>query len=963
MSVLFRCYVLFVFLLFSVVLTGCGRKDPTPDAGQEPSAVSTPEDLDEMDSDGDGLSDADEMKLGTDLTYADTDGDGFSDYDEVLKYNFDPQTNPYRFNPLIADVPQLELDVVSAPRIFITHSDSSGNTTTFETGSSRENSVRTSTSNSIGESKRRENSGTVSMQTKIGVGGSASWTGSYTRTHSKETTVNVTTDVANEHRNTLSRSEAYSANNEITRSGGEVEMALHIANTGHLAFTIQTLGLNLSKVLQSGEEIFIGRMVPRNGGGSFFSHGTLRPGEVIRGELCDVKDLNLSKAESLLQPGAFQIRSSQFELIDENGQPFDLRFTDIESRTALVSIDYGPAHPVENYYVAVSGDVQNRNTVQEVLEKRLRLPFKTGTVLWQFPDGVRASYPGLTGVREFTADPNTRSFWNLSVVRDIGNGRKEEVEYNLLRAPVDLSKLTLSPQHELHLTYVTDPDGDGLGTRTEFLLGTDVNMADTDQDGMPDGEEVEAGRDPLVDDSIPLPRVEEANLTHLGRTVELSGVLQGADSSKGYDALVLWGDGSSERIRPRDQAFRLAHEYPSYGSYTIHVLPVGPGSRRGQAVRVPVMLKERWKAVWARPIENRSERSEGSSIYISALTTTDNGSVYAAVAYRVSRFDGKGEFRWISKTLQRYFQVAEILPAEGGKDGVWVSTNVTQSVDPYSYLARLDTRGEKIQEESGIRYWVKTMVQGEDGFLYRLLSHQGGGTFLEKRSRDGKVARKYHLERKGAFTASMGGLGVFADGSFVTSKWVRKTKKRTLERYAADGNQTWTKDISSDGEEHVTKILVNPQQQIFVIGATTGTMGETEHAGRRDVFVRKYTPEGEELWTTQLGTSDEDLARDAALDSEGNVHLAGQSRGILGKGTLPNVELRDFTAFHLVLNPAGDVIHLRHFHAKRSFAPTLAVDQQDNVYIGLGIVDSKESMISDVQGDKLNVILKLEKQR
>ncbi len=46
-----------------------------------------------LDSDGDGLSDAEELKLGTNPFSKDTDGDGLSDYDEVMIYHTDPK-NP-----------------------------------------------------------------------------------------------------------------------------------------------------------------------------------------------------------------------------------------------------------------------------------------------------------------------------------------------------------------------------------------------------------------------------------------------------------------------------------------------------------------------------------------------------------------------------------------------------------------------------------------------------------------------------------------------------------------------------------------------------------------------------------------------------------------------------------------------------------------------------------------------------
>ena len=42
------------------------------------------------DSDGDGLSDQEELSLGTDILLSDSDGDGLFDREEVRVYNTDP---------------------------------------------------------------------------------------------------------------------------------------------------------------------------------------------------------------------------------------------------------------------------------------------------------------------------------------------------------------------------------------------------------------------------------------------------------------------------------------------------------------------------------------------------------------------------------------------------------------------------------------------------------------------------------------------------------------------------------------------------------------------------------------------------------------------------------------------------------------------------------------------------------
>lgn len=72
--------VLTLFLVGgTVVQYGCGGSEPTV---EEP-----------VDSDGDGLTDAEEAELGTDANSADSDGDGLTDAEEINEYETDPM-NP-----------------------------------------------------------------------------------------------------------------------------------------------------------------------------------------------------------------------------------------------------------------------------------------------------------------------------------------------------------------------------------------------------------------------------------------------------------------------------------------------------------------------------------------------------------------------------------------------------------------------------------------------------------------------------------------------------------------------------------------------------------------------------------------------------------------------------------------------------------------------------------------------------
>lgn len=97
--------VFFLLVGFSAVQYGC--------ASQEESMEQTQP----VDTDGDGLTDAEEMDLGTDPENPDTDGDGLTDGEEVNQYETDPtdpdtdddglqdgeEVNSYNTDPLNAD--------------------------------------------------------------------------------------------------------------------------------------------------------------------------------------------------------------------------------------------------------------------------------------------------------------------------------------------------------------------------------------------------------------------------------------------------------------------------------------------------------------------------------------------------------------------------------------------------------------------------------------------------------------------------------------------------------------------------------------------------------------------------------------------------------------------------------------------------------------------------------------------
>ncbi len=100
-----------------------------------------------------------------------------------------------------------------------------------------------------------------------------------------------------------------------------------------------------------------------------------------------------------------------------------------------------------------------------------------------------------------------------------------------------------------------------------------------------------------------------------------------------------------------------------------------------------------------------------------------------------------------------------------------------------------------------------------------------------------------------------------------------------VRKYDPDGTRLWTKQFGSNGWGAGDAVATDSKGNVLVAGYTDSPLQGT-HAGLDDAFVRKYDPDGNELWTQQFGTSGSDNANAVAVDSEDNVLVAGYTLGI-----------------------------------------------------------------------------------
>jgi hypothetical protein len=118
-----------------------------------------------------------------------------------------------------------------------------------------------------------------------------------------------------------------------------------------------------------------------------------------------------------------------------------------------------------------------------------------------------------------------------------------------------------------------------------------------------------------------------------------------------------------------------------------------------------------------------------------------------------------------------------------------------------------------------------------------------------------------------------------------------------LAKYDGDGNPLWTRQLGTADNDSSLHVAADASGSAFISGYTHGSLGGP-NAGGLDAFLSKYDPDGNLLWTRQLGTAEEDVSYGVAAAASGSVFIGGYTAGSLGG---PNAG--DYDAFVVRLLP------------------------------------------------------------
>ncbi len=108
-------------------------------------------------------------------------------------------------------------------------------------------------------------------------------------------------------------------------------------------------------------------------------------------------------------------------------------------------------------------------------------------------------------------------------------------------------------------------------------------------------------------------------------------------------------------------------------------------------------------------------------------------------------------------------------------------------------------------------------------------------------------------------------------------------------KYDADGNLAWARKAGGSGYDYGHSLVVTSGGVAYVTGTfeKEADFGGVKLAsrGQSDLFLAKFSTDGEVVWATQAGGTSQDGTGILAIDPEGGVLLSGSFRGTATVGT------------------------------------------------------------------------------
>ncbi len=166
-----------------------------------------------------------------------------------------------------------------------------------------------------------------------------------------------------------------------------------------------------------------------------------------------------------------------------------------------------------------------------------------------------------------------------------------------------------------------------------------------------------------------------------------------------------------------------------------------------------------------------------------------------------------------------------------------------------------------------------------------------------------------------------------------------------LTKFDSSGSELWTQQIGTSSNDYSYSVAVDGSGNAYISGETLGVLGDSSGGGV-DAFLTKFDSSGNEVWSSQIGTSVTDFSRSMAVDASGNSYISGQTFGVLGDSSAGG-----WDAFLTKFDTLGNEVWTQQIGtANTDSSYSVAVDASGNSYISgytYGVLGSSSAGASD----------------
>lgn len=244
-------------------------------------------------------------------------------------------------------------------------------------------------------------------------------------------------------------------------------------------------------------------------------------------------------------------------------------------------------------------------------------------------------------------------------------------------------------------------------------------------------------------------------------------------------------------------------------------------------------------------------------------------------------------------------------------------------------------------DANGTQLWEQSAAPGAEGGAYSggLAVSAAGEVYatavvgpwpdvhgiLTKYAVDGRFIFSEELGAQGSEVVSATALDS-DDSVYIVGEAVQDTNAAFMEKRGSDGALIWSQ--ISEARDSATDVAVDGLGNVYVTGLVLGVYDEALEQSPQDLFLRKYTSDGELLWDRGSGLEGQIAGWSVAVDAEGNAYVAGVSEAPADKlFGAPETVLVRFDA-------EGNLLWNRSWPGTHSEFPTgIAVEPSGNVYV------------------------------